>query len=139
MSSTLKIEKLLDAPIAQVWSAISNVDEMRQWYFNVSDFKPELGFEFTFEGGTPEKTYVHLCKVTEVVPGKLLQYSWRYKDHEGDSLLTWELEARGEKTLLTLTHEGLDTFPKLPDFAKNNFETGWTYFTSEALPKYLAK
>jgi uncharacterized protein YndB with AHSA1/START domain len=70
--------------------------------------------------------YRHLCKVAEVVPQKKISYTWRYHGHEGDSLVTFELFAEGTKTKLKLTHEGLETFPKTSQFARTNFEKGWT-------------
>jgi hypothetical protein len=36
-----------------------------------------------------------------------------------------------------LTHEGLETFPKLPMFARKNFEQGWTSLIGESLKKFL--
>lgn len=38
---------------------------MKQWYFDIKEFKPEVGFEFQFYGGTEEKRYLHLCKNLE--------------------------------------------------------------------------
>ena len=64
------IERTLNAPVEKVWKAITDKEQMKQWYFDLAEFKPEPGFEFSFDGGTDEKSYVHLCKVTEVVPGK---------------------------------------------------------------------
>jgi len=72
------IERTLNAPSEKVWRAITDKDQMKQWYFDLSEFKPEVGFEFTFNGGSEDKVYVHLCKVTKVELGKILQYSWRY-------------------------------------------------------------
>ena len=63
------IERTYEAPVERVWKAITDKDQMKQWYFDLADFKAEVGFEFTFEGGSEERTYLHLCKVTEVVPG----------------------------------------------------------------------
>ena len=115
------IERLLNAPIEKVWKAITDKEQMKQWYFDLPDFKPEPGFEFQFEGGDKDNIYVHLCKVTEVIPGKKLQHSWRYKGYEGNSFVTWELFAEGNQTRLKLTHEGLETFPaNNPSFAKEN-------------------
>jgi len=131
------IERIFNAPIEKVWKAISDNNEMKKWYFVLPEFKPEVGFEFQFSGGPPHKTYLHLCKVTEVVPGKKLTYSWRYDGYPGNSFVTFELFAEGNKTRLKLTHEGLETFPDIPDFRKENFITGWTAIIGEVLPAYL--
>lgn len=132
------IERTYQAPVEKVWNAISDRDQMKQWYFDLAAFKPEVGFEFQFEGGK-EQIYVHLCKVVEVIPGRKLKYSWRYKGYEGNSFVTFELFPEGNKTRLKLTHEGLETFPTNPDFAKKNFATGWTQIIGTSLKEFLEK
>lgn len=113
------IERVFNAPAHQVWEAITNKEQMKQWYFDLPEFKPEVGFEFNFLAGEENKEYLHLCKVTEVIAGKKLTYSWRYDGYEGNSFVTWELFAEGDNTRLKLTHAGLETFPaNNPDFAK---------------------
>jgi uncharacterized protein YndB with AHSA1/START domain len=113
---------------------------MREWYFNLAEFEPEVGLEFTFEGGSEEMTYVHLCKITKVETGRLLQYSWRYRDYPGNSFVTWELSPEGDKTKLKLTHEGLETFPTdKKDFARSSFEKGWTYIVGTSIVNFLEK
>ena len=81
--------------------------------------------------------YHHLCKITEVIPQKKLAYTWRYQGYEGDSLVTFELFADGGRTRLKLMHEGLETFPKLPSFARESFMTGWTEIVGSSLKKFL--
>ncbi len=140
-SAPFVIEQTYDAPVGKVWKALTDKSQMKQWYFDVSDFKPQVGFEFSFEGGTPEKSYTHLCKVLEVIPEKKLVYTWSYQGYPGLSTLTFELFSENEKTRLKLTHSGLETFPAEtnPDFAKKNFEMGWTEITSKMLRSFVEK
>jgi len=135
------IERILNAPVEKVWKAISDKKEMKQWYFDLAEFKPEPGFEFEFTGGTPDGIqYVHLCKITEVVINKKLTYSWAYKGYEGISYVTFELFKEGDKTKLKLTHSGLESFPASnKDFARTNFEAGWNGIIGRSLPGYLEK
>jgi uncharacterized protein YndB with AHSA1/START domain len=135
------MEKTLNVPIAMVWAALTNLDEMKKWYFDIDTFKPEVGVEFTFTGCGPKgEEYVHLCKVTEVIPGKKVSYTWRYSNYPGLSEVTFELFEVGDKTRLKLTHAGLETFdPKNPDFARSSFEGGWNEIIGKMLPEYLAK
>src|SRR6266571_2891571 len=137
VADAVVIERTFTAPVAKVWSAITDVDEMRQWYFDLKEFRPGVGFEFEFVVEHEGMSYHHLCKVTEVIRPKKLAYTWRYKGHEGDSLVTFELAAAGDRTRLKLTHEGLDTFPKLPSFARKNFEAGWTAIIGSELKQFL--
>ncbi len=119
---------------------MTDKDQMKQWYFDIAEFKPEVGFEFQFEGGNEDKCYLHLCKITEVAADKKLTYSWRYDGYEGNSFVTFELFAEGDKTRLKLTHEGLETFPlSNPDFAKENFVAGWTDIIGSSLKEFVEK
>lgn len=133
------IERVLNAPVERVWKAITNADDMKQWYFDIPGFKPEVGFEFTFIGKNKDRTFVHLCTVTEVVPNQKLTHSWRYEGYDGNSFVTFELIPEGEQTRLKLIHEGLETFPPIADFAKTNFEAGWTYIIGTSIKNYLEK
>lgn len=140
MNNPFVIERVYNAPIEKVWSAITNVNEMKKWYFDVPMFKPEVGNLFSFSGGPDEgKQYLHLCEVKEIVEGQKISYTWRYDGYEGNSLVTFELFKEGTKTRLKLTHDGLDTFPATnPDLARKNFEMGWTEIIGNSLSNYLA-
>jgi len=131
------IERTFNAPIQRVWKALTDVDQMREWYFDLKELKPEPGFEFEFIIEHEGMKYHHLCRVTEVVPQKRIAYTWRYKDEPGDSLVTFELAAEGATTKLRLTHEGLETFPKTATYARNRFETGWTEIIGSELKKFV--
>jgi uncharacterized protein (TIGR02246 family) len=112
---------------------------MREWYFDLKEFEPEVGFEFAFVVEHEGNTYDHRCRITEVIPQKKIAYTWRYEGHEGNSLVTIELLPEGDKTRLKLTHTGLDTFPKTPAFARENFEKGWTQIIGSELKKFVEK
>ena len=134
------IERTVNAPVAKVWQALTDKQQMKEWYFDLKEFKAEPGFEFQFEGGTEEKSYLHLCKITEVIVERKLRYSWRYDGYEGISFVTFELFPEGDKTKLKLTHEGLESFPASnKDFARENFEAGWTDIIGSSLPKFVEK
>jgi uncharacterized protein YndB with AHSA1/START domain len=132
-------EVLLNAPVSIVWKAITNKDDMKQWYFDLSGFKPEVGFEFRFEGtGLKGHQYIHICKITGVVKEKKLSYSWRYDGYPGISFVAFELFEEGDKTRVKLTHEGLESFgTDNPDFAKENFIAGWNEIIGISLKKYI--
>jgi uncharacterized protein YndB with AHSA1/START domain len=137
LAEAVVIERTFNAPVARVWRAITDKDEMKRWYFDLKEFKPEVGFEFEFTVEHEGVRYCHLCKITEVILQKKLSYTWRYKGHEGDSLVTFELFADGDKTRLKQTHEGLETFPKLPAYARENFVKGWTEIIGSSLKGFV--
>lgn len=133
------VERVFQAPPARVWKAITDRHEMKKWYFDLAEFKAETGFRFQFTGGpSPEKQYLHLCEVTEVVPGKKLTYSWRYDGYAGISYVSFELLPQGNATLLRLTHTGLASFPSdNQDFARSNFVEGWNAIINQSLKNFL--
>ena len=133
------VERTLNAPVSRVWSALTDVDQMRQWYFDLKEFRPTVGFEFDFVVEHEGNRYHHLCKVTDVVPQKKIAYTWRYKGEPGDSLVTFELSPQGEGTRLKLTHTGIDTFPKTLAYARKNFETGWTQIVDSELRQFVER
>jgi uncharacterized protein YndB with AHSA1/START domain len=137
VAEAIIMERTLDAPVAKVWKALTDVDQMRQWYFDLKEFKPEIGFEFEFVVEHEGNTYHHLCKVTEVIPQKKIAYTWRYKGEPGSSLVTFELFPEGNKTRLELTHTGIETVPKTPAYARKNFEAGWTAIIGSELKQFV--
>lgn len=133
------LERTFNAPVSKVWSAITNSEEMKKWYFDLPGFTPEVGYQFQFTGGPDDgKQYLHLCEITEVENEKKLTYSWRYDGYAGNSFVTFELFPEGDKTMLRLTHRGLETFPKEnPDLDAKNFVAGWNHIINIALQQYL--
>ncbi|HVE61544.1 MAG TPA: SRPBCC domain-containing protein, partial [Chitinophagaceae bacterium] len=104
-------EVIVNATAAKVWKAITDKEEMKQWYFDLEEFKAEPGFQFKFYGtGSKGEKYLHLCEVKEVIKEKKLSYSWRYDNLPGDSLVTFELFEEEGKTRVRLTHTGIESF-----------------------------
>ena len=134
-------EVLLNAPASKVWEAITDKNEMKQWYFDLAEFKAEVGFEFQFYGGDEKKQWLHLCKVTEVIKEKKLIYSWKYESYGGISYVTFELFQEGNKTRLKLTHTGLESFPvdEVPEFKKENFVEGWNHIIGKSIKEFVER
>ncbi len=135
----LVLERTYDAPVETVWKALTDLPSLRQWYFNVDDFRPEVGFRFRFAGqGKEGQAYMHSCQVTHVVPLRVIAYTWAYEEYAGQSELHFELFPEEAGTRLVLTHSGLESFPQLPDFRRENFNEGWSWFLGTGLPGFLA-
>jgi uncharacterized protein YndB with AHSA1/START domain len=59
----LIVERMLDAPIHLVWAALTDLEQMKKWYFDIDGFQPQLGFQFRFTGCGPKgEEYVGLAK-----------------------------------------------------------------------------
>src|SRR5215217_1082020 len=138
-ADAIVLERTLNAPVARVWKALTDIDQMREWYFDLKEFKPEVGFEFEFIVEHEGNSYHHLCRVIEVIPERKIAYTWRYKDEQGDSLVTFQLSPEGEKTRLKLTHTGLETFPRTPAYARKNFENGWKAIVDSELRPFIER
>ena len=145
-AGALVVERELNAPVARVWKALTDVDQMREWYLpcwrndlGFKEFNAEVGFEFEFVVEHDGTKYHHLCRITEVIPQKKIAYTWRYKGEPGDSLVTIELSPDNDKTRLRLTHTGLETFPKKPAYAPENFEAGWTRLIGTELKQFVER
>ena len=139
LAEPIVINRIFNAPVARVWKALTSADQMREWYFDLKEFKAEVGFEFDFVVEHEGNKYHHLCRVTEVIPEEKIAYTWRYQGEPGDSLVTFELFPDGNRTRLKLTHTGIETFPKTPAYARKNFEAGWTAIIGSELKQFIER
>jgi uncharacterized protein YndB with AHSA1/START domain len=128
------IERVFDAPVAQVWEAITTEDDLKQWYFDLKEFKPEVDVEFEFTVDQNGVNYRHLCRVAELISQKRLAYTWRYEGYAGNSLVSFDLSAEGNKTRLRLTHLSLESFTQ---FTREDFAKGWTQLIGTNLKQFV--
>jgi uncharacterized protein YndB with AHSA1/START domain len=136
----IQTERIFPVTADRLWAALTDPSEMKQWYFDVPEFKAEVGNEFSFTGhGRTGEKFIHNCRVIEVVPGKKIVYSWAYEGKEGYSEVCFELFPADSSTKLVLTHTGTDSFEKNgPDFAVESFTEGWNYIVNTSLKNYLS-
>lgn len=135
------IEQTFNTSIDAVWKAITDIDQMRQWFFdNIPSFKPEVGFETQFDVQSGERTFRHMWKVTEVVPLKLIKINWNYEGYQGDSDVLFELSEQDNKAKLRLTDLVLEDFSQdIPEFKRESGVEGWTFFIKRSLKDFLDK
>ncbi len=113
MHDNVKISVKVNAPIEKVWDAITNREQMKEWYFNIPDFELKEHTAFNFFEGEDKKLHHH-CEIVEIIPQKKLKHSWTYPDYTHDkTLVKWELQPESNGTLVTLTHKGLENFDHL--------------------------
>ena len=133
------VEETFDAEIDRVWKALTEVDLMRQWYFeNIPAFKPEVGSETEFNVKSQGRDFLHKWKVTEVVPGEKIAYDWKFEGYPGDSTVVFELSGTDGATKLRLTCIVKESFPDdIPEFKRESCVAGWQYFISQSLKEFL--
>ena len=112
--STLVIQRWLPGPVSRIWKYLTE-SELRQKWLAAGDMDlvPGASVELVWRNdrishasdprpaGFPEEQRMP-THVIAVDPMRLLTIAW------GKGDVTFELEDRGEKVLLTLTHRGLD-------------------------------
>ena len=135
------VEEHFNVPVEVVWDAISNLDTMKQWYFdNIPSFKPEVGFNTEFPVKSGERTFTHIWHVIEVEPNKKLVYIWNYLEYPGDSIVSFELFKEKNKTLLRVTSKITESFTDdIPEFKIESGIQGWNYFIKNRLKNFLEK
>jgi len=96
----------------EVWEYLTNPELIELWLAK-TDFKPIAGNRFQFTNscdGGDRKPHFTFCKVLEIVPCKLLSYSWQKGVSEDaitlDSVVTWTLTGKDGGTQLHLQHNG---------------------------------
>lgn len=132
-------EETFNAPLMEVWEAITDVEKMKEWYFdNIPAFKPEVGFKTEFNVSSGERNFLHRWKIVAVELGRMVKYSWQFREYPGEGFVTFELFDKGEQTLLRLTAENMESFPQdVPEFSRESCSGGWDYFIHGRLKEYL--
>jgi uncharacterized protein YndB with AHSA1/START domain len=116
-ADSVRLERLLPGPIERVWAFLTEPDKRGRWLAGGTiELRPggKVALEFAHEKisheATPEKYRDMPTSVTGSVtrcePSRLLAFTW-IESHGEHSEVTFELAARGEQVLLTITHRKL--------------------------------
>jgi uncharacterized protein YndB with AHSA1/START domain len=134
------VEQKFDASSEIVWDAITNIERMRNWYFeNIPDFHTTVGFKTQFNITNGNKNFLHRWNVTEVIPHKKIKYEWTFEEYNGKSTTSFELFEKNNSTLLRLTVEVLEDFPdNVEEFRRESCIAGWNYFINGRLKEFLS-
>ena len=127
---TIRLERLLDAPIETVWRYLTEAELRRQWFMGGTDAAPESEFELLIDHDNlssddvpPPENYGKMKgatwteKVLRFEPPQLLATTFQ----GGKSgTVTYQLSPEGEGTRLVLTHSGIQSGTGAQDFG-----SGW--------------
>lgn len=132
-----RIVKTVDlvAPVARVWSALSDHHQFGEWFHVKLDGPFEVGATTTGHITYPGHEHMRWETVTEELkPESVFAFSWPPSavdpetDYAADAKLTVEflLEPADEGTRLTITESGFEVFPdaKRGEILRSN-EQGW--------------
>lgn len=135
MKDALKKEKTFTHSIDKVWKAISEGAEISKWFIQ-ADFKPEVGYEYTFTAAEEHGGTIIKGKVLAATPYNL-KYTWRVGEVPVDTTVSWLLEESADGTKLTLEHSGISSYPEESATEMlGHFDKGWDLCVTE-LVTYL--
>lgn len=121
-----------------LWKALTNINEMKKWYFEVlDDFQPVVGFKTAFKVPSENRVFTHQWEVLEVIPEKKITYSWHFLEYPGACTSTFEVMKKNDGSALKLTVLVQEDFPEdIPEFKRESCIEGWNYFIHGNLKEY---
>ena len=99
----VRFERLYDFRPDELWAALTEPEQLRGWLAHVRELELRRGGAVVLDFGGGEEVR---GEVLEVEPGRVLEYTWTFTG-ESESVVRFELEPRGEGTLLVLDHRRL--------------------------------
>lgn len=125
----LKLYRVIDAPIGEVYGAWTEPELLRQWLAPGDAVVVRAVAEVVVGGtflvemrGTNGRNWLVSGVYRDVVPYRRLVHTWRWRGSDVESLVTIEFEPdSAASTRLTLTHSRF-----AQDEVRNEHERGWT-------------
>lgn len=141
MNTPITVQFKINAPIEKVWKALTNKNEMKNWYFDIPDFELEVGKQFNFYEPGDEKKYHHQGEILEIISHQKLKHSWSYPEFSNEkTIVNWEIQPADGETIVTLIHENIDNFKEFGEnFSRESFTEGWNGIIGQSLRQYLEK
>eukprot|EP00873_Tetraselmis_striata_P032045 jgi/Tetstr1/452309/TSEL_039345.t1 len=102
---TVTVEREIPFPPEKIWRALTQPHLMEEWLMK-TDFKPEIGHNFTLRGdwGGVE------CEVLAIEPEKTLSYTWNHPHSDPayalESVVVFTLTATATGTRLRMEQTG---------------------------------
>ena len=123
---TIRLERLLDATATRVWDCLTKAELRKGWFMGGDDTPPSGTFELLVNHDNLSDEDVPYpadyakskgARMTETVlrfePPRLLETTF---GSGNNGIVTYELEPRGEQTLLVITHRGIVSPTGVQDF-----------------------
>ena len=127
----IKKELIIKAKPSEVYRAITDPEQLTQWFPDVASIEPKINGKISFrflKSGTKEaQNHTIEGKITELEKNKRIGYTWGHIDDPEFPLtrVRWDLEEIGiGMTKVTITHTGFTKESQV-----NTYNDGWTWFT----------
>jgi uncharacterized protein YndB with AHSA1/START domain len=140
MGQELEVRKtiVIDASLEIVFKAITDPQELTNWFPDQAIFEPKVGGKMKFSFYKEKSTDEHAREidynpggtVIEFIPNKKVSYTWQLKDIPDfpETTVSWELEEiDANKTRVVLTHSGF-TGREEGKLSLKEHDQGWSYF-----------
>ncbi|HEU4420908.1 MAG TPA: SRPBCC family protein [Pilimelia sp.] len=117
---TVQLRRTYDAPIDDVWEAISNPERIRRWFMPVSG-ELRLGGSYQLEGNAGGE-------ILQCEPPRLLRVSWIYGEPAEDTFSEVEVrlsDAAGGGTVFELEHVATVEAERWTEFGPGAVGVGW--------------
>ena len=131
MTTEIRKTIIIDAPPSRVFKALTEENELNQWYSKEAKFNARIGSEFTLKMHWASRGLDFDIKgdILELIPNKKLSYTWksvRLTDTQETPIITWLLEPLTDgKTRVTVIQTSVTK-----EFWQDT-ETGWSHFLSQ--------
>lgn len=135
----IEVSELFEVSASRLWNAITDVEEMRIWFFdNIENFEPRVGFETQFEVAVEDRVFPHVWRIVAVVAEESIVYDWSYAGYEGRALVAFKLSKEEDGVRLTLVNDIIEPFTAdIPEFEIESCITGWNYLIRNRLKSYI--
>ena len=130
-ATSLTLTRVIRAGREEVFRAWTDPAEMKKWFCpeggTVDQAESDLvvGGRYKVAMRMPDGVHVATGVYREIVPPSRLAFTWRWEGgvgmKEGETLVTLELQERGDATELVLSHEFFPTGE-----ARDGHEQGWS-------------
>jgi uncharacterized protein YndB with AHSA1/START domain len=124
LAHTVKRSILLDAPLDEVWEALTDTAMLCEWLAPEVELDPREGGELVcrFEDGEERRGEIAVVEEAE-----RLAFHWR-RDEGGESRVEWIVDAVADGTRLTVIETGrwADFAPMSPEIGPSAVALGWT-------------
>jgi len=134
------VELSVSNNVETIWAALTEPDQMRQWFFEVMpDFKAEVGFVTKFDLSSQDRNFPHVWEVVEAVENEKISVDWTFVGYQGSSNVTFEIIAGNDSNTIRLTAKAIEDFQQdIPEFKRDSAVGGWDYLINEQLNSFLA-